>query len=507
MNKLIKIIKNPLGIRNRLLSLTVALTLLFSASGLIINYAWADSFFIRMAKDDMLEIAEEIKTYDLMSQSFYQNIAQLETTKNAYIEIYLLPDIIIYSTKTNNFLYGSDSDADSASTPEPKEKTLRILEQPEINADGSFFDRKQEIRGTAKYLVYNSVINEEYAVKIYLSLNVIESNASIFQSFITIFCAAIFVILTAVLLIYENLVSKPLISINESTKKLAAFEFNVKCPKSSITELNELGNNINHLSSTLDMALFDLHEKNKQLESDIKREQQLDKARTEFISNASHELKTPIAIIQGYAEGLKMGIANKESADEYCDIIMEESKKMNTLVIRLLEICQYESGGYKLMPQRFNISNAITNSLKSRIPLLKEDGITLTININPEYVGYGDVAKIDTIINNYVSNAVSHVNGEKLIILNCQPHKDKYRVSVFNTGDNIAQEDMENIWSSFYRADKAHSRASGRFGLGLSFVKSIQELHHNEFGVINRDNGVEFWFDISKAHSKFEDYE
>lgn len=505
MNKLLKLITTPLGIRNRLLSLTVAVTLLFSSVGLIINYAWTDSFFEQMAKEDMLEIADEIKTYDLMSKSFYQSIAQLEITTNAYIEIYLLPHIIIYSTKSNNYLY--DSPNGPPSTPEPKEKTLRILQQPQINPDGSFFDKKQEIRGTAKYLVYNAVINDDYAVKIYMSLDVIESNAKIFQNFVTIFCLAIFIVLTGILVVYENMVTKPLISINNSTKQLASLNFDVRCPDSSIIELNELGKNINLLSTTLDMALFDLQEKNKQLEQDIKKEQQLDKARTEFISNASHELKTPIAIIQGYAEGLKMGIANKENSEEYCDIIMEEAQKMNTLVIRMLEICQYESGGYKLSPTRFNINETVNGFLKRRIRLLKDDGITLVININPGYIGYGDVAKIDTIINNYVSNAVSHVKNENLIIVNCQPHGDKYRVSVFNTGDNISPEDMENIWSSFYRADKAHSRATGRFGLGLSFVRSIQELHKNDYGVINRENGVEFWFDISKAQDKFKDYD
>ncbi len=503
MNKFIKIITRPLGIRNRLLSMTVAITLFISFSGLFINHYWTESFFEDMAKDELLSIADEIKTYDLMSKSFYQNIAQLEITTNAYIEIYLLPDIIIYSTKSNNYLY--DSDSDSASTPEPKEKNLKILEQPEINPDGSFFDKKQEIRGTAKYIVYNSVINDDYAVKIYLSLDVIESNAMLFRTFIMILCVLVILILIAVHIIYENLVTRPLITINNSAKQLAALNFDVKCPTSSIVEMDELGKNINLLSTSLDMALFDLQEKNKQLELDIQKEQQLDKARTEFISNASHELKTPIAIIQGYAEGLKVGIADKDSTDEYCDIIMEETQKMNTLVVRMLEICQYESGGYKLMSQSFNIYDEVYRYLRRRIKLLKEDGITLVININPEYRGYGDISKIETIINNYVSNAVSHVKNENLIVINCQPAGDKYRLSVFNTGSIIADEDIDNIWSSFYRADKAHSRATGRFGLGLSFVKSIQELHNNSYGVINRDNGVEFWFDISKAHNMTED--
>lgn len=501
MSKLLKIIKTPFGIHNRFLSLTVAAILLFSSMGLIINHFWTTELFMTVSKEDMFDIAEEIKTYDLMSTSFYQNIAQLETTTNAYIEIYLLPDIIIYSTKSNNFLY----DNDSAVAPEPKEKYLRILQTPEINEDGSFFDIKQEIRGTAKYLVYNSVISDEYAIKIYQSLDVIESNAKLFKSFNSLLCAIIFIIFTAFLVIYEIMIANPLVIINDCTKELANLNFNVKCPKASVTELDELGNNINYLSSTLDMALFDLQEKNKQLKTDIEKEQQLDRARTQFISNASHELKTPISIIQGYAEGLKLGIGNKESAEEYCDIIMEESHKMNTLVIRMLEICQYESGGYKLVSQKFNINSAITSYLKTRIRLLREDGITLSININPNYFGYGDISKIETIINNYVSNAISHIDNEKLIVINCQPVGDKYRVYVFNTGNTIADEDFQNIWSSFYRADKSHSRASGRFGLGLSFVKYIQELHGNDYGVFNRENGVAFWFDISKSKGLSDD--
>ena len=252
------------------------------------------------------------------------------------------------------------------------------------------------------------------------------------------------------------------------------------------------------------MALVDLREKNKQLQLDIYNEQQLDKAKNEFISNASHELKTPISIIQGYAEGLKLGITDGDDVGEYCDIIMEESQKMNALVLKLLEICQYESGAHKLRKENFNILYTAESLLKPRIKLLKEDGITLCININSAYNGYADVSSIDTIINNYVSNAVSHSDGKKLILVCCKDMGEKYRFSVYNSGKNIADEDIGRIWDSFYRADKSHSRAQGRFGLGLSFVKSIQELHKNDYGVINRPDGVEFWIDINKAKTNEE---
>ena len=107
--------------------------------------------------------------------------------------------------------------------------------------------------------------------------------------------------------------------------------------------------------------------------------------------------------------------------------------------------------------------------------------------------------RLEMVINNYVSNAISHAKYDKKIILSATENESSTTVSVFNTGDHIAENDLENIWQSFYRADKAHSRKEGRFGLGLSIVATIQDLHKQKYGVLNREHGVEFWFDIKKA--------
>ncbi|MGN0444444.1 MAG: histidine kinase dimerization/phospho-acceptor domain-containing protein [Acutalibacteraceae bacterium] len=504
MSKLSALSTKNLGLRNRLLLQTVSIALALITIILIVNYTCTDKIFIRKAKNDILSVAEEIKKYDLYSDDFYNDIAEFESKNNMYIEIYILPDLLIYSTNINGSLYIFGGEEEQA---QPKEKVLKTIDKPEFNDDGSFFDKKKEMNGTAKYLVYNDTFNDLFAIKIYDSLDVIESNANLTKEFITVLCCSLFVIVLFICILYQNNLTKPLMHINKVTKKIAALDFSEHCPEYVIPELNELGKNINYLSSALDMSLTDLKEKNDRLENDIIKEQQLDKARSEFISNASHELKTPIAIIQGYAEGIKVGIADGEASEEYCDIIIEEADKMNNLVLRLLEISQYESGLYRLQKTRFNIAYAVESFLKPRVMLLKEKGITLCFNINPEYIGYGDVAKIDNVLNNYVSNAISHVDGIGLILVTCSPAADdKYRVSVFNTGKTIKDEDIDKIWMSFYRADKSHSRAAGRFGLGLSFVSSIQEMHGNKYGVINRENGVEFWFDISKAHD-FEDDE
>lgn len=493
--------KKTIGIRNRLSLQTVSIALGFIFLILLFNYNYTEKVYINIAKNDLLSISEEIKEYDFYSDGFYNDIAQYESTKGLYVEIYLLPDLLIYSTRINGSLYvfGADDEEPKA---EAKERLLKTIEMPQINKDGSFFDIKQEINGTAKYIVYNDTFNDLFAIKIYSSLDVIESNANLTKEFITFLCIGTFVIAFFITLVYRFNLINPILAINNITKKMAGLNFTEHCPDFRIPEINELSKSINYMSAALDMSLTDLKEKNDQLENDIIKEQQLDKARSEFISNASHELKTPIAIIQGYAEGIKVGIADGESAEEYCDIIIEEAEKMNNLVLRLLEISQYESGLYHLQKTRFNIADSIESFIKPRIKLLKEKDITLCVNINPEYRGYADTAKTDIVLNNFVSNAISHTEGIGLILVTCSPVGQKYRISVFNTGKNIKEEDLEKIWMSFYRADKSHSRASGRFGLGLSFVRSIQEMHGNEYGVINRDNGVEFWFDISKAYDE-----
>lgn len=501
MNKLTSLFTKRLGMRNRLLLQTVSIALVLVALILIANYSFTEKIFVNTEKQEILGISEEIKKYDLYTDDFYSDIAVFESTKNVYIEIYLLPDLLIYSTNINGSLYVFGIDEDTPEKIQPKERLLKTIEMPVINEDGSFFDIKQEINGTAKYLVYNDTFNDIFAIKIYSSLDVIDSNAALTQKFITILCIGAGIIVLIICYFYQNNMTKPLITISGIAKRMAGLDFSEHCPEFFVPELNELSKSINYLSSALDMSLMDLKEQNDRLESDIKHEQMLDKARSEFISNASHELKTPIAIIQGYAEGIKVGITEDvEASEEYCDIIIEEAEKMNNLVLKLLEISQYESGLYHLQRTRFNIAYAVESFLKPRVKLLKEKGITLCFNINPEYRGYADVAKIDNVLNNYVSNAISHVSENGLILVTCSPVGDKYRLSVFNTGSNIKDDDLEKIWMSFYRADKSHSRAAGRFGLGLSFVSSIQEMHGNDYGVINRENGVEFWFDISKAY-------
>ena len=226
----------------------------------------------------------------------------------------------------------------------------------------------------------------------------------------------------------------------------------------------------------------------------------MENMRNEFLGNVSHELKTPIALIQGYAEGLKEGISdNPESRAFYCDVIMDEAGKMNLMVKNLLTLNQLEFGEEEVSFERFDIAELIRGVVQSCEILIQQKNATVHFTQNePAYV-WADEFKAEQVIRNYVSNALNHVEGQMLIDIRISKGKepDTTRVSVFNTGKQIPKEDIGHIWDKFYKVDKAHTREYGGNGIGLSIVKAIMESFHHEYGVNNYENGVEFWFELS----------
>ena len=169
---------------------------------------------------------------------------------------------------------------------------------------------------------------------------------------------------------------------------------------------------------------------------------------------------------------------------------------MNDIVLDLLELSYYESGSYKLSEDCFSINDLIEEYLSAQKIRLSEKGISLDVSMLPGMYGFADESKIGMVLNNYFSNAVSHCEEEKKISVIAEEVEGNYRIRVFNTGKNISDENFEEMWNSFFRGDKSHRREEGRFGIGLSIVAAIQNMHSMKYGCENKENGVEFWFDI-----------
>lgn len=314
-----------------------------------------------------------------------------------------------------------------------------------------------------------------------------------------------FVILFGAIVIYviSKRMTEPLYHIASLSEKMSELDFEARYTpgKHDTEEIDVLGRSMNRLSERLKESVTELKTANNQLQRDIEEKTKTDEMRKEFIANVSHELKTPIALIQGYAEGLQEGMGeDKESRDYYCDVIVDEAKKMNQMVKQLLTLSSLESGNDKTVMERFDITELVRGVVHASDILIKQNNIEVTIEQQEPMYVWADEFKIEQVVTNYLSNAIHHAEGEKKIVIRMERQERTVRVSVFNTGMPIPEESLPELWTKFYKVDKARTRAYGGTGIGLSIVKAIVESHHQECGVENWSNGVEFWFTVDSSN-------
>jgi len=283
---------------------------------------------------------------------------------------------------------------------------------------------------------------------------------------------------------------------------MSDLNFEIKYPVTTNDEIGELGGSINILSEKLEKTFTELKNANNELLTDIQNKIQIDEMRKDFLSNVTHELKTPIALIQGYAEGLSDNInEDADSREFYCEVIIDEAKKMNQMVKKLLSLNQIESGNNQVNIERFDLVALIRSVLSSTEILFQQKEILLHFeHTDPVYV-WSDEYMTEEVVTNFISNALNHVEGAKIIEIKLIQHDEVVRVAVYNTGAKIPEEDIENIWIKFYKVDKARTREYGGSGIGLSIVKAIMTSLNQKYGVINHDAGVEFWFELDAKNN------
>lgn len=359
--------------------------------------------------------------------------------------------------------------------------------------------QKTDTRLDSEYLVLVGVLENGDMVLMRTAVESIRESAAISNRFLLFAGAAAIVASILVAFFTTRHITKPLQQLTDISKRMVDLDFNAKyeTDQSNSYEVEELGNHINRLSENLERTISELKTANVELQDDIEKKIQIDEMRKEFLSNVSHELKTPLALIQGYAEGLQECINDDaESREFYCEVIIDEADKMNRMVKKLLTLNQLEFGNDQVIMERFDMTELIRGVANSTRIIMEQKGIRLELENSEEAWVWGDEFKVEEVITNYMSNAINHADGEKLIRVFYTRSEDKLRVSVFNTGQPIPEEDIEKIWVKFYKVDKARTREYGGSGIGLSIVKAIMDSFHQRCGVINHEDGVEFWMEL-----------
>ncbi len=454
------------------------------------NTVFLKSYYEYVNESDLKTASYELKNVDINSENDVVDIiTAIEEEYGFETEVYLNSGKTIYSSSGGQlmdyFLQGNDKLF-------MNHRPLKSIESKTLS-DGSVLERAVDVVTENKYLVYRFSISNSFIGELRVQMAQIENSARIANKFISIIAAIFLFISLLWVFAFSKKISEPISRMNEITGNMAALDFTKKLSVESNDEIGQLAVSINNLSEKLDNTLQDLNESNAKLRSEIELEHQLDKMRKGFVANVSHELKTPISIIQGYAEGLKADI-NTASKEKYIDVIVDESKRMNRLVLSILNLSKYESGQIPLNYSSFDISELI----KVRAERIFIGDLKVVFDVPDELMVYADIDQIDQVLKGYMENAKSHINeGGEIKISATDNQNGKCTVTVYNSGSRIETEQMPEIWQSFYRGDKSHNRQSGRFGLGLSIVSAIMKMHGESCGVYNTDSGVCFWFTVS----------
>ena len=506
------------SIRYKLLAYMTVSIVVFAFLLLAANTFFAERYYVRYKRGILIKTGKEItqmisgknKASDFQDEELIYSLNRLEKSIGGSIMIgkvdgtlyYPIPHNIKDQIK-NIFISNPFIDFQSRVKPMPKgEIRFQGLREDTIKSlipvdENSYFVITKDPNLKFDTLRYQTRLENDLRILVWIPMAEISQNAAVSNRFTAI--VAIITIFIAGLWIFyiSDKFTKPIKEINKITKRMSELDFSKTLDIKGEDEIGQLSQSINHLSYRLDGAIGELNRKNRQLEQDIDKGKRIDTMRREFVSNVSHELKTPIFLIQGYAEGLKTNIAvDEEKRSFYYDVIMEEAEKMDVIVKDLLNLTQIESGNIDLSRCDFDVEMLINETIKKLGPIFEEKDINPEIDIDVKQQANGDPVRMEQIIINYLNNAINHIDSHKQIKITAQRSNDKIRVSVFNTGQHIPEELLDRIWISFYKVDKARTRSYGGTGLGLAIVKAIQQAHSNEYGVSNTEGGVLFWFDM-----------
>lgn len=298
---------------------------------------------------------------------------------------------------------------------------------------------------------------------------------------------------------FSKRIAKPVEEIDSIAVKVSSLDFSQKAIEyHGNDEISRLAKNINRMSDSLEQSIQKLQEANHKLELENKYKEQVNENRKEFVANVSHELKTPLAVLSGYAEVL----LNQELSidrDYYYSVILDETKQMTSLVNKLLEVSTIEHELMNMEMQPVHLDEFISDILKKNYVLFEPKNIKCNFHCNQSYVVQTNEKYLERAFMNYITNAIRYTKSGHKIEVYFEENKSEVRICVFNEGDPIEKDTIEHLWESFYRSDRARTRTQQQcIGLGLYLVATIMEHQDGSYGVENKETGVMFWLGIKK---------
>ncbi|MCM3293925.1 ATP-binding protein [Paenibacillus sp. MER 180] len=331
------------------------------------------------------------------------------------------------------------------------------------------------------------------------SLQPVSEAVSLLTSYFIYVVPSVIMILLLLSFVFSRIVSKPLVALSQLAARMANLDFTVRTPIRSQDEFGELSRSLNILSSNLDDTLRELTNANTKLQEDMQEKARLERLRKELIANISHELKTPLGIVKGFAEGLQDNVAY-DKRDSYVAHILSEVDKMNALIMDMLELSRYEAKAVRLNRSNYLIDEQVRKAVDSFDVQRSSKQLIIEFTSEEHVRVTADARRMEQVIVNLLSNAIRHAfeHSTIRIALN-RISTEQYSFQIDNNGPQLSEEQLLRVWEQFYRGERSRDRKSGGTGLGLAICRHILELHGSTYGVENTKNGVSFYFTVDRS--------
>ncbi|MFP4456710.1 MAG: ATP-binding protein [Clostridia bacterium] len=460
-----------------LLSLLAVLVL----SRIVLKF-YAPQYYYQQKMNALTDTANEIA-------SFLENThSPQQIYEEANIQAAKLGGIINITDLDDNVVYSSQYRPNISST-----------DQMRGNMGGGMMGRRirddmyYSLDETGDYELINyDLETDEYIITTSLTVPVLEESINTLSNLYNYLFLASLLIALIVSYLVARYISKPLIELNEVANEIAQLNLDIRHISKREDEIGQLGSTLNDLAKRLQTTI-------NRLQQELSKEKQSERLRRNFVARASHELQTPLSIIKGYTEALSDDVVDSElEQKEYYSIIALETEKLSKMVLELLELSKLENPEYSFNKESFDLAELTATIVKK----FKDASFNKAKNIDFSISGtrskkiiYGDINRIEQAVNNILKNAITHTPKNGSIDIELSKDENQTTLEIFNSGSYIPEENLANIWDSFYTTNIDKQSGSGS-GLGLAIAKQIFNRHNALYGAENVDDGVKFWFSI-----------
>lgn len=419
-------------------------------------------FFEQYQIKNIKEVASQIGK---VKEDFEINLENKAYGNDMCIQYYKTNEIIEYNTKNPGCLLGTKNGTIA--------KAKKMLY---YSSDDEFIKLYAPGTGT-KSIIYLVRLDESNFVFLNTTLEDINTTSKILKRNLIYIIIVIMMLSFIVSYFLAKKINKPILNLIDSAKELGKGNYDVKFEKSNIAELNEL-------ADVLEVAASEMNK--------------TEELRRDLLANVSHDLKTPLTMIKAYAEKVRdLSYKDKEKREKDLNVIIEETDRLNYLVNDLLDMSKIESGVDSLNIEEYDLIEEIKTIVK-RYEIVKEtENYKFELDLPEKALIKADKSKINQVIYNLINNAIEHTGDDLVVKIGVKKQKDKYMVTITDTGKGIAEEDKKLVWNKYYKTDKRHKRNVVGSGIGLTIVKGVLESHNFEYGIDSKLNEyTTFYFKV-----------